>query len=152
MLGDYDPDTDDYHRQVRAAASDDVVFLGAIFDPDVVQPLRFHSALYLHGHTVGGTNPSLVEALGAGNPVLAHDNAYNRWTAGPRQAYFTTAADVAAELDAILTSPQRLAEMSSAARERYRSGLTWYQIGEQYRLLLDRYRPKNSNKTRSGRH
>jgi len=152
LLGDYDPDTDDYHRQVVEAASDDVVLLGAIFDPDVVQPLRFHSALYLHGHTVGGTNPSLVEALGAGNPVLAHDNAYNRWTAGPRQAYFTTAADVASELDAMLTSPQRLAEMSSAARERYRSGLTWYQIGEQYRLLLDRFRPKNSNKTRSGRH
>jgi len=152
LLGDYDPDADDYHRQVVEAASDDVVFLGAIFDPDVVQPLRFHSALYLHGHTVGGTNPSLVEALGAGNPVLAHDNAYNRWTAGPRQAYFSTAADVSAELDAILASPPRLAEMTSAARERYHSGLTWYQIGEQYRLLLDRYRPKTSNKTRSGRH
>lgn len=125
------------------AASDDVVFLGAIFDPDVVQPLRFHSAAYLHGHTVGGTNPSLVEALGAGNPVLAHDNAYNRWTAGPRQACFTTAEDVAVELDAMLGDPGVLHAMSDAARERYRSGLTWYQIGEQYRLLLNRYLPQN---------
>ncbi|MFT4295313.1 MAG: DUF1972 domain-containing protein [Micropruina sp.] len=152
LLGNYDPENDDYHRQVVEAASDDVVFLGAIFDPEVVQPLRFHSALYLHGHTVGGTNPSLVEALGAGNPVLAHDNVYNRWTAGPRQAYFTTADDVAVELDAILGSPQRLEQMSTAARERYHSGLTWYQIGEQYRLLLNRYLPTNSKKTGSGRH
>lgn len=152
LLGNYDAQTDDYHRQVIEAASDDVVFLGAIFDPDVVQPLRFHSALYLHGHTVGGTNPSLVEALGAGNPVLAHDNVYNRWTAGPGQAYFTTAADVAAELDAILGSPELLARMSADARERYRSGLTWHQIGEQYRLLLDRYLPKNLKKTSAGRH
>lgn len=151
ILGNYDPETDDYHRQVVEAASDDVVFLGAIFDPDVVQPLRFHSAMYLHGHTVGGTNPSLVEALGAGNPVLAHDNAYNRWTAGPAQAYFTTAADVARELDAVLDEDGRLAAMSQAARERYLSGLTWFQIGEQYRLLLDRYLPKNLKKSRSGR-
>lgn len=143
ILGNYDPETDDYHRQVVEAASDDVVFLGAIFDPDVVQPLRFHSAAYLHGHTVGGTNPSLVEALGAGNPVLAHDNAYNRWTAGPDQAYFASAQDVAAELDAMLADPRVLAAMSDAARERYRSGLTWHQIGEQYRLLLNRYLPQN---------
>lgn len=143
ILGNYDPEADDYHRQVVEAASDDVVFLGAIFDPDVVQPLRFHSAAYLHGHTVGGTNPSLVEALGAGNAVLAHDNAYNRWTAGPDQAYFASAQDVAAELDAMLADPRVLAAMSDAARERYRSGLTWHQIGEQYRLLLNRYLPQN---------
>lgn len=151
ILGDYDPASDGYHRQVVEAASDDVVFAGAIFDPDVVQPLRFHSAMYLHGHTVGGTNPSLVEALGAGNPVLAHDNVYNRWTAGPGQAYFSTARDVAAVLDARLDSPDALSRMSDTARERYHSGLTWYQIGEQYRLLLDRYLPSNAKQIRSGR-
>lgn len=152
ILGNYDPEVEAYHRRVVDAASDDVVFLGAIFDPDVVQPLRFHSAVYLHGHTVGGTNPSLVEALGAGNAVLAHDNAYNRWTAGRAQAYFTTAEDVARELDAILGDEARLLSMSQSARERYRSGLTWQQIGEQYRLLLERYLPKNLKKSRSGRH
>ncbi|MGO1384476.1 MAG: DUF1972 domain-containing protein [Arachnia sp.] len=145
VLGDYRPDEDSYHRQVIDAASDDVVFLGAVFDPDVVQPLRFHSAMYLHGHTVGGTNPSLVEALGAGNPVLAHANDYNRWTAGEGQSYFTTSSDVASALDEILSSPSRLAEMSAAARGRYRSGLTWQQIGEQYRNLLNRYLPKTNN-------
>lgn len=152
ILGNYDPESDDYHRQVVEAASDDVVFAGAIFDPGVVQPLRFHSAMYLHGHTVGGTNPSLVEALGAGNPVLAHDNAYNRWTAGPGQSYFTSAEDVAAELDAVLGDADLLRAKSIAARERHLSGLTWYQIGEQYRLLLNQYLPTNSSKTRSGRH
>lgn len=151
ILGDYDPQSDDYHRQVVEAASEDVVFLGAIFDPEVVQPLRFHSAAYMHGHTVGGTNPSLVEALGAGNPVLAHDNPYNRWTAGPQQAYFTTAEDAAAELDRLLGEPGLLESMSAAARARYHAGLTWDQIGEQYRLLLERHLPKNPAKTRSGR-
>lgn len=147
ILGEYFPDVDDYHRQVVEAASDDVVFLGAVFDPDVVQPLRLHSTMYLHGHTVGGTNPSLVEALGAGNPVLAHNNDYNRWTAGPEQAYFSTAEDVSESLDAILDSSDRLVQMSAAARDRHRSGLTWQQIGEQYRTLLERHLPKNAKKS-----
>ena len=123
------------------AASDEVVFLGALFDPAVVQPLRFHGAMYLHGHTVGGTNPSLVEALGAGNPVLAHDNVYNRWTAGADQAYFRSAEEVSSALDEILESPERLTVMGRAARDRYRAGLTWAQVGEQYRSLLERYLP-----------
>ena len=42
------------------------VFPGALYDTDVVQALRHHARLYVHGHTVGGTNPSLVEALGRG--------------------------------------------------------------------------------------
>ena len=54
-----------------------------------MQALRFHALGYLHGHTVGGTNPSLVEALGAGNPVIAHDNAYNRWVAQDAGLYFS---------------------------------------------------------------
>lgn len=144
VLGDYQPATDRYHRQVMEAASDDVVFLGAVFDPDVVQPLRFHSAMYLHGHTVGGTNPSLVEALGAGNPVLAHDNDYNRWTAGASQSYFRTSDDVAAALDDALASPERRKRMSSAARERHRAGLTWHQVGEEYRSLLARHLPRRA--------
>ena len=47
-----------------------------------------HARAYLHGHTVGGTNPSLVEALWAGNAVIAHDNVFNRWTAGAAALFF----------------------------------------------------------------
>ena len=72
VLGDYDP-ADDYQRAVLEAASDEVVFLGAIYDTDIVSALRFHSVAYVHGHQVGGTNPSLVEALGCGNAVIAHE-------------------------------------------------------------------------------
>ena len=76
------------------AASDEVVFLGPIYDKAEVEALRFHSATYLHGHTVGGTNPSLVEAMAAGNPVIAHDNPYNRWVARDAAVYFSTEDDV----------------------------------------------------------
>ncbi len=116
VLGSYLPEVDPYHREVLAAAGDDVVFPGAIYDPEQVAALRFHSRMYLHGHTVGGTNPSLVEAMAAGNPVLAHDNAYNRWVAGDGAVYFGDASDVAERLDAILDDPQRLRAMGEASR------------------------------------
>lgn len=77
-----------YHMAVRAAASDEVLFPGAIYDPMVVGALRQHARAYLHGHQVGGTNPSLIEALSAGSAILAHDNRFNRWVAGPEQRYF----------------------------------------------------------------
>ncbi|TGV64003.1 glycosyl transferase, partial [Mesorhizobium sp. M00.F.Ca.ET.158.01.1.1] len=79
------------HVAVRDAANASVVLPRAIYDQAAVKALRFHARAYLHGHTVGGTNPSLVEALAAGNMVIAHDNPYNRWTAGAAAIYFTDA-------------------------------------------------------------
>lgn len=49
-----------------------------------------------------GTNPSLVEALGAGNAVLAHDNPYNRWVAGEAGVYFRDEVECARWLEALL--------------------------------------------------
>ena len=88
VLGNLSPDNP-YHRAVRDAASAEVLFPGAIYEAETIQSLRFHARAYLHGHTVGGTNPSLVEALWAGNAVIAHDNPFNRGTAGAEQFYFS---------------------------------------------------------------
>jgi glycosyltransferase involved in cell wall biosynthesis len=125
-----------YHREVMAAASDEVDFLGAIYDADVVAALRFHCAGYLHGHTVGGTNPSLVEALAAANPVIAHDNKFNRWVAGPAAQYFRCADDVDRHLTALLEDPALRTEMSRLALQQWHEHFRWGVICEQYERLL----------------
>lgn len=135
VVGPYGDD-DPYHVAVREAASDEVLFPGAIFEPERIQSIRFHSALYLHGHTVGGTNPSLVEAMAAGNAVVAHDNAYNTWVAGPDNAYFTGADDLAILLDDVLGDDARRARMGAASRERFRQEFTWEKIGGEYEHAL----------------
>ncbi|MBP1039280.1 hypothetical protein J8631_27465, partial [Serratia fonticola] len=76
VLGNYSDDNR-YHMDVKSAASSDVLFVGAIYDAATVSALRYHAVAYIHGHRVGGTNPSLVEALGAGNAIIAHDNDFN---------------------------------------------------------------------------
>jgi glycosyltransferase involved in cell wall biosynthesis len=139
VLGNYSPQSDEYHRAVRNAASAEVEFLGGIYDPAELASVRFHASGYLHGHTVGGTNPSLVEALGAGNAILAHDNPYNRWVAAAGAIYFTSTDDAAAGISTILTDLPTRARLAKASRRRHAEEFTWEHIGGQYEELLERH-------------
>jgi glycosyltransferase involved in cell wall biosynthesis len=136
VLGNYTPECSDFHRKIHAAAGNEVVFLGAIYDQATVDALRHAAILYIHGHQVGGTNPSLVEALGAGNPVLAHDNQFNRWVAGEGSSYFSGVDDCAEKLDNLLADEQRLSEMSAASSARHRHAFRWPDILSAYEALL----------------
>ena len=140
VLGNYNPAVP-YHAQVQAAAGPEVKFLGAIYDKPVVQALRVHGAAYVHGHQVGGTNPSLVEALGAGNAVIAHDNRFNRWVAGEGAAYFKDSAGFAAVLDLLVADPAVFQQMSDASRLRFEQAFTWPAILSDYESLLQAWLP-----------
>ncbi len=136
VLGEYFPEESEYHRQIFHAASEEVKFVGAIYDAHVVQSLRFFAAIYVHGHQVGGTNPSLVEALGAGNPVLAHDNKFNRWVAGPAASYFSQEDDCATQFDTLLANEEQLAAMHAGSVQRYNEEFTWEEVLSNYEKLF----------------
>ena len=140
VLGHYD-EGNNYHRAVKNAASSEVKFLGAIYDKPVVRALRFHSAAYVHGHQVGGTNPSLVEALGASNPVIAHDNRFNRWVAGDAASYFACASTFSKTVGELLSNPASLASLRVQGQQRFDAMFTWRSILIQYERLLERYLP-----------
>jgi glycosyltransferase involved in cell wall biosynthesis len=78
----------------RYSADGRIRFAGAIFDQDVVHALRHHSLLYFHGHSVGGTNPSLLEAMSGRALVAAHRNEFNKAVLGSDAFYFSTADEV----------------------------------------------------------
>lgn len=143
LLGKYQPDSNLFHKEVMAAASDEVLFLGAIYDKTIVEALRFHGRLYIHGHRVGGTNPSLVEALGAGSAVLAHDNRFNRWVAGAGARYFSSTSSCSEALDNLLTDDAEIERMKIASRMRYEDVFTWETILNQYEQLLCAWLPQN---------
>jgi glycosyltransferase involved in cell wall biosynthesis len=125
-----------YHRAVRAAAGDEVMFPGGLYDPAIVRALRFHARAYLHGHRVGGTNPSLVEALWAGNAVIAHDNVFNAWTTGPGQFAFRDEETLEAAIDLALTRPEYLAPARKAARRRAAEAFRWSDVLARYEAEL----------------
>ena len=71
-----------------------IKFLGAIYNLEHLNNLRYFSKLYFHGHSVGGTNPSLLEAMASKALVLAHNNDFNRGILKENSYYFSNAEEV----------------------------------------------------------
>jgi len=74
-------------------------FLGAIYSLEILNNLRYYSNLYFHGHTVGGTNPSLLEAMASNSLICAHNNEFNNSILGGDAFYFSTKLDVMKLMD-----------------------------------------------------
>jgi glycosyltransferase involved in cell wall biosynthesis len=139
VLGNYQPERRPYHRDVMQAASDEVIFPGAIYDTEMIRSLRYHARFYLHGHRVGGTNPSLVEAMGAGSAIIAHDNPFNRWVAGAGSRYFASTNQCEDHIEDLLQDDSAVAKMRTDSRERFESTFQWSGVLNEYETLLARY-------------
>lgn len=126
-----------YGRACRAAARGDVRFLGALFDRSVLDTLRAESRAVLHGHSVGGTNPSLLEALAAGAAVIAHDNPFNREVLQDGATFFADEpALVEALREAEARTPEAHERLAGRGRARIAAHYTWERIVGAYAALL----------------
>jgi glycosyltransferase involved in cell wall biosynthesis len=85
---------------------------------------------------VGGTNPSLVEALAAGSPVLAHDNRFNRWVMPDGGEFFTDIDDCETTLRCLLKNDESIERMSTASAQRHLQAFQWPAILAAYESLL----------------
>ncbi|WP_354236206.1 DUF1972 domain-containing protein [Arthrobacter sp. UYEF3] len=90
------PYSDTYTGQIRRLGDQRVRFLGGVWDQELLDQLYGNTAVYWHGHSVGGTNPSLLRAIGAGAATNAFDVNFNREVLGDAGLYFSTPAQVAA--------------------------------------------------------
>jgi glycosyltransferase involved in cell wall biosynthesis len=79
-----------------------VTFLGSNYNFEELNSIRYYSKLYFHGHSVGGTNPSLLEAMACGCSIIAHNNPFNKDVLDQNALYFSSAEDI----QNILTSEQ----------------------------------------------
>jgi glycosyltransferase involved in cell wall biosynthesis len=137
VLGRYEKDKNPFHAEVLRSASQDVIFPGAIYEKEIVESLRYHACFYVHGHRVGGTNPSLVEALGARSAVLAHDNKFNRWVAGDGACYFKDEDECAKLFDVLFSDDQQIARMKKSSVARFEQEFTWEHVLSRYEGLLE---------------
>ncbi|MCZ2858126.1 DUF1972 domain-containing protein [Blastococcus sp. VKM Ac-2987] len=131
------PYADDYTRHVHALADDRVRFLGGVWDQQQLDQLYASAFTYLHGHSVGGTNPSLLRALGAGAAVLAFDVDFNREVAADAGRYFADAADVARLVDEAEAAPATVraaGRRATGLAERY----DWDDVASGYEQLARR--------------
>ncbi|MCB9202266.1 MAG: DUF1972 domain-containing protein [Flavobacteriales bacterium] len=80
---------------------DKIQFLGGIYNQEELNSLRYYSDLYFHGHSVGGTNPSLLEAMGSRCLVVAHNNVFNKSVLKGNAFYFSNLEEVKTIVDKI---------------------------------------------------
>jgi glycosyltransferase involved in cell wall biosynthesis len=126
-----------YIKELLTLGEARVCFVGTVYDAEKLQALRYHALAYLHGHTVGGTNPSLLEALGCGNIVIAHNNVYNREVAGNSATYFYQENEVAECIEMIgLYLPGLLQQIKARAQERVKNRYSWDAVIESYYATL----------------
>ena len=125
-----------YIEQLLAIRNPRIRFIGTIYDLCRLTALRYHAFAYMHGHSVGGTNPSLLEAMGCGNLIFAHDNMFNRETLGPSGLYFTNAINLSFAIDRAERAGTELEPLREAAKLRARSQYQWSDIITRYGKLL----------------
>jgi glycosyltransferase involved in cell wall biosynthesis len=85
------------HLVERYGDDRNIRFVGGIYDFRKLNSIRHYSYAYFHGHSVGGTNPSLLEAMASGCFILAHDNIFNRAVLGENALYYGS-TDAAMEM------------------------------------------------------
>ncbi|WP_394249934.1 DUF1972 domain-containing protein [Arthrobacter pityocampae] len=98
------PYADDYTRLVTSLGDERVRFVGGVWDQELLDQLYAGARVYWHGHSVGGTNPSLLRAMGAGAATNAFDVNFNREVLGADGRYFADASDIPALVHAAETS------------------------------------------------
>ncbi len=112
-----------------------IILLDPIYDQRKLDVLRGNAFVYIHGHSAGGTNPSLVEAMYLGLPIIAYKVSYNRTTTENKALYFTDAESLAQLVaDTPLTHFKNIGEtMKEIGDRRY----TWPFIAEKYHALVE---------------
>lgn len=136
VVGDA-PYSTSYRGQVRAAAHGDprVRFLGSVWDRQLLDTLYGHCLTYLHGHSVGGTNPSLLRAMGAGAPIVALDVDFNREVAGTSGVWFSCPADVARAVEEAEAHPARARARGLAGQAQVAHRYQWDDVTDGYEAL-----------------
>lgn len=121
-----------FHKDPR------IKFVGTVYDQELLMKLRENAYGYFHGHEVGGTNPSLLEALGSTELNLLLKVGFNREVAQDAALYWTKEPGNLAALieSADALSPAQIAQLGQMAKQRIRDAYSWPYIAAQYAALF----------------
>lgn len=120
-----------------AAKHERVQWLGHVSDDRRLLALWQHAGAYFHGHSVGGTNPALVQAMMCGAPTVARDTVYNREVLADSGVFVQpTPRGIRDAIVALLGDPERQQALSAAARERALAEYTWAGVNGRYEAQL----------------
>jgi glycosyltransferase involved in cell wall biosynthesis len=127
-----------YGRYLKSTFPDPRIrFVGGIYDKPVLDSLRHFAAAYVHGHSVGGTNPSLLEAMACGSFIFAHDNPFNRKVLFDSAFYFGNSGHVKELLSDLAQMRSRYAQTFADQNVwRIEKEYNWERVVDQHESLF----------------
>jgi len=128
----------DYIARLRGRASldDRIRMQGSIWDQGLLDAVYAGCRTYFHGHSVGGTNPSLLRAMGAAAPVSAFDVSFNREVLADGARFWVTSADITRLVEQAERDPLRARELGIAGKKRAERFYNWDEVAAEYAKLL----------------
>lgn len=134
IVGNWDKSEYGQSLKTRYQGHPNIHILDPIYDQENLDLLRGNASLYVHGHSAGGTNPSLVEAMYLGLPIIAYGVSYNRVTTEHKAIYFDHLEELISEIHEMNTI--KLVKMGNQMGEISRRKYTWSRIAFKYDLLI----------------
>ncbi len=126
-----------FHRRLEPLRSDRIRFLGHVDDMDLLWDLYGHCYAYIHGHSVGGTNPALLQAMATAACPIVFDVIFNRETAGEWAVPFSRKpGDLQRVLEWLDRNPAEVQRRADGARRRLISDYSWRRIVDRYEAAL----------------
>ncbi len=141
VIGNHNTKFGNYLKE-KFKAHPSIRFMGAIYKLEHLDNLRYFSNLYFHGHSVGGTNPSLLEAMASNALIIAHKNEFNSAILQENAYYFSNAEEVKKLLSEIKKNDNlRLIQnnVNAIAKE-----FNWNTINDKYLQLFQECVAKNN--------
>lgn len=117
-------------------SSKNILFLGGVYNQDHLNNLRWFARFYFHGHSVGGTNPSLLEAMASNAFILAHNNLFNRDVLESNAYYFGNGDEVAEILNDEANLKTNREKFIEANRNKINNEFNWKKIASEYEELF----------------
>lgn len=130
----------------RYGGEEAVRFVGGIYDIDKLNSLRHFSFAYFHGHSVGGTNPSLLEAMACGCLILSHDNVFNRSVLGANAYYYSDEKGITSILNKLDETIEEKEAFTAKNIQTIRDKYSWEQLTVAYELFFKETLRRNVEK------
>ena len=134
IVGDYKRNSFGRRLYEKYGKESVIRFLGSIYDKEILNNLRYFSNMYFHGHSVGGTNPSLLEAMGCYSLIIAHNNEYNKAILEGDAYYFLNPEELKVLIETVSKPDEKIKVQNNA--KKIEKSFNSDEINKQYEIFF----------------
>jgi glycosyltransferase involved in cell wall biosynthesis len=132
------PYQNEYSKKIEEEANEDIILPGFVYDEELLKELWCLSFSYIHGNSVGGTNPALLQSMASACFTIAFDNPFNRDVLAECGLFYNDGQSLLERMQWALNNKNKLNEYQIMAQKRIQKCYTWDQIANQYEELFNK--------------